>query len=256
MKFSGRTQMLSGTLAESTLVLAKELGFDGVEICLFNRDWSFVTLDQQSVLELCKKTADLGLFGNSLSHHGDYLYDDKIFERIQNFLPCAAVLDNPVFIISGCVKDINRADEWQQVVQRTKKLANLARSCGVKLALEFEPGFVIGTTSELCRLIDDVASPSLAANLDLGHAFICDPDMFESIRDLGPRIAHCHIEDMKRGIHDHKLPGEGDMDLPAVFRALEKSGFDGSLSLDLYSYDYAKVARDALKVLRPYGLFF
>jgi sugar phosphate isomerase/epimerase len=57
---------------------------------------------------------------------------------------------------------------------------------------------------------------------------------------------------MKKGIHDHVVPGEGDMDLGSIFKALHSTGFDGSLSLDLYKYEYVEVARKSLKVLRNY----
>jgi sugar phosphate isomerase/epimerase len=133
--------------------------------------------------------------------------------------------------------------------QRTRLLVEAAEACGVTLANEFEPGFVIGSTMELLRLFKALPSPNLGANLDLGHAFICDPDPLESIRQLGSKIVHCHVENMPRGVHDHLLPQEGDLDLKTCLEVLAQVGFEGGLALDLYKYDYEAVAPEALQYL-------
>jgi ribosomal protein S12 methylthiotransferase accessory factor len=41
------------------------------------------------------------------------------------------------------------------------------------------------------------------------------------------------VEDMPRGRHEHRAPGEGDMDLPAVLGALRDVGYAGLVSLEL-----------------------
>jgi sugar phosphate isomerase/epimerase len=125
-----------------------------------------------------------------------------------------------------------------------------AEAQDIILAIEFEPNFVVGSTADLLRLFDEIPSPHLAANLDLGHVFLCDPDPLASIAQLGKKIVHCHIEDMPAGVHDHRLPGEGDMNLPAFLRALCDVSFTGGMALDLYAYDYEAVAAGAVKVLR------
>jgi len=118
------------------------------------------------------------------------------------------------------------------------------------MAEEFEPGFVVGTTAQLLQLFSEVNSPALAANMDLGHVFLCDPDPVAAILEVGDRIVHCHIEGMAAGVHDHLLPQEGDMDLEAYLEALNTAGYDGPLSLDLYKHDYEVVAPDAIAHIR------
>ncbi|MFP3896419.1 MAG: sugar phosphate isomerase/epimerase family protein [Anaerolineales bacterium] len=100
----------------------------------------------------------------------------------------------------------------------------------------------MGTIKELLQLFDQIPSPNLAANVDLGHAFLCDPQPFQAIRELGDKIVHCHISNMPLGKHDHLIPQEGDMDLDAYLQALAATGFDRVLALDLYKYDYETVA--------------
>jgi sugar phosphate isomerase/epimerase len=136
------------------------------------------------------------------------------------------------------------------MVARTRQLVSLAEICGVRLAQEFEPGFIVGSTADVLRLFEAIPSPNLVANLELGHVFLCDPDPLEAIRQLGPRIVHGHIENMAAGVHNHLLPQEGDIDLSAYLRALKEVGFAGALALDLYQHDYEAVSPAALDFLR------
>ena len=45
-----------------------------------------------------------------------------------------------------------------------------------------------------------------------------------------------HVEDIKGRIHDHLIPGLGDIDFAAAVAALRESGYDGFLTLELYPY--------------------
>jgi sugar phosphate isomerase/epimerase len=128
-----------------------------------------------------------------------------------------------------------------RMVSRTVALVEVAAECDVVLAEGFEPGFIVGSTADLVQLFDEIPLRHLAANLDLGHVFLCDPDPMDSIAQLGDKIVHCHVENMRASVHDHLLPQEGDMDLGAYVRALADVGFDGGLALDVYKCDYEAV---------------
>ncbi|MGB8198633.1 MAG: sugar phosphate isomerase/epimerase, partial [Pseudonocardiaceae bacterium] len=41
------------------------------------------------------------------------------------------------------------------------------------------------------------------------------------------------VEDMPRGRHEHRAPGEGDMDFPAVLGALTEVGYTRLVSVEL-----------------------
>jgi len=192
----------------------------------------------------------LGLRPHSVSYHKDYVYDDRQFDLTRRAIGLAPEFGAQVFVFSGPFRRTGDAAEWERMVERTRQLARLAESRGVTLAEEFEPGFVVGSTADLLRLFEEVGSDSLAANLDLGHAFLCDPDPLGAIRRLAPRIVHGHIENMRAGVHEHLLPHEGDMNLADYLRALARAGFQGGLALDLYKHDYEAVAPDAIAYLR------
>ena len=246
MKILGRTQMLSQYSLIDSLEIIKELGFDGVEICVERQDWSLINLDSLPVNAIREQVSKLNLAPYSFSLHQDYIYNDELFEMTKAAIRMTPALGTNIFVFGVTKKKTKDKYEWQRMVDRTRILTALAEDSGVILAKEFEPGFVVGSTQQLIRLFEEIPSPHLAANLDLGHIFICDHQPVESIHQLGEKIVHCHISGMPAGVHDHVLMSEGDMDLPIYLRALKEIGFNQGLALDLYKYDYEAVAKESV----------
>ena len=250
MRILGRTQMLeTNTLAEAIEQIGA-LGFDGAEICLERRDWSVYPFDKGEARAAKEAVERAGLTYRSLSFHQDYIYNDDKLAETKRIIPLTRDVGADVFVFSGCKKVSRDKAEWNRAVARTRELVRVAEDSDVTLALEFEPDFVIGSTAELLRLFDEVDASCLCANLDLGHVFLVDDDPLGSILTLGTKIAHCHIENMGTGVHRHRLPWDGDMDLQAYIDALKQSGFAGGMALDMYDCDYAAVAGDSISYLR------
>lgn len=250
MKLLGRTQPLAKYPIRECLRVIRDLGFDGVEICLENPDLDPARLTAALAHDVRDAVARLGLSPHSVSWHRDYVYDDEAFALTRQAIALTPEFGTRIFVFGGPCRRSGDAAEWRLLVDRTRELVALAATCGVTLAEEFEPGFVVGSTADLLRLFAEIPSPHLAANLDLGHAFLCDPEPLAAIRKLGGKIVHCHVENMRAGVHDHLLPQEGDMDLRAYLEALAGTGFTGGLALDLYKHDYERVAPAAIAHLR------
>ena len=246
MKILGRTQMLSQYSILDSLEVIKKLGFDGVEICVERKDWSLDDLNSIPVEAIRERVDELNLAPHSFSLHQDYVYDDELFKMTKTAIQMTPSMGTNIFVFSGAKKRTGDKNEWNRMVDRTRILTSIAEDCGVVLAKEFEPEFVVGSTQELIQLFEEVPSPHLAANLDLGHVFICDSQPLDSIPQLSEKIIHCHISGMPEMIHDHLLMSEGDMDLPVYLHALKDIGFNGGMALDLYKYDYEAVAEESI----------
>jgi sugar phosphate isomerase/epimerase len=69
-------------------------------------------------------------------------------------------------------------------------------------------------------------------------------------------LANVHLEGMRTGVHDHLLPGEGDLDLAEAVRALQRIGYAGPANLELSRHSHAAVetARRALAFFAPLGV--
>jgi sugar phosphate isomerase/epimerase len=115
-------------------------------------------------------------------------------------------------------------------------LDHAARAPQVRVGLEYEPGFYLGDLASTLRVVRELGHPLLGFNLDVGHAWCVGDDLEKAIGEAGPRIWNLHVEDIKGRVHEHLVPGRGDLDFTAMFKALERIRYDRFLTLELYPY--------------------
>ncbi len=139
-------------------------------------------------------------------------------------------------------------------VEVLKPLAEHADNLGVLLLIEPEPGLLLETTDQYLEVADRLDAPSIGLNFDVGHAFCVSEDLPRSIAKLAPHIRHYHLEDIAASrVHHHLVPGTGAIDFAEVVGAIQRTGYDGWLTVELYPFldDPDAAARGALEVLRP-----
>ena len=158
------------------------------------------------------------------------------------------------------MENVDDESAWKWLVSGCRKLSVYAEKHKIPLAFEPEPGMFIETLSLYQKLKKDVGNDIFGLTLDLGHAFLAeDVTVGESIRMFRYDIKNIHIEDMKKGKHEHLFFGEGDMNFPEIFRALKETGYDGPINVELSRHNHnavevAKRARDfLLKIEGLYG---
>ena len=132
------------------------------------------------------------------------------------------------------------------------ELLDYAAERSIRIGIEYEPGLLIERYEELAALIDAMGSPNLGANLDLGHSHVLGEDPETVIGGLGSRIFHVHIEDIKGTKHYHLIPGTGDMDIPKLLATLTRHGYEGFVTVELYTYPDRpeQAATEAFEFLR------
>jgi sugar phosphate isomerase/epimerase len=148
----------------------------------------------------------------------------------------------------------SRAAAIDLFVEVLKPLAEHAHDAGVLLLIEPEPGLLIETTDEYLEVADRVDAPSIGLNFDVGHAFCMGEDLPRQIAKMAPHTRHYHLEDIAATrVHHHLVPGTGAIDFAGVVAAIEATGYDGWLTVELYPFvddpDAAAIA--ALDVLKP-----
>ncbi len=108
------------------------------------------------------------------------------------------------------------------------------RASGLVPSLEPEPGMAIEDLASFQRLRDALGADAPELTFDIGHAYVNESEPVPALID---RFANClrqvHLEDMKRGVHDHLVPGEGDVDFAADLAALADSDFRGAVCFEL-----------------------
>jgi sugar phosphate isomerase/epimerase len=251
MKTGYRTSPYSKLDILNALHKIAEAGYDGVELCLENPDCRVDQLDASAISRIKDGLAENRLGLASLSWHGNYLVDEKVFAGLRKAIPITRRMDCDILILStGPIKD--KPAQWKALVARTKELLKIAEGHQVTLAMEPEPNFVCETTDDGIRLAEETGSPRMAVNLDIGHAHITDTSIADSIKKLGGLLVHTHIEDIKDKVHKHLPPWEGDIDFRAVARALQEARYDGYLVADLFASDPAVVAKPTRAFLQGF----
>ncbi|PSK98050.1 sugar phosphate isomerase/epimerase [Murinocardiopsis flavida] len=143
---------------------------------------------------------------------------------------------------------------WDRLVRATEELLDDAARHGVALGFEPEPGMFVDTIAGYERLRDLLGAPAgFGICLDLGHC-VCTESA--AVPDCVARVAAdlvaVQIEDMRRGVHEHREFGTGDIDFPPVLAALAAAGYTGLVGIELPRHAHAApaVAARSLAFLR------
>jgi sugar phosphate isomerase/epimerase len=123
----------------------------------------------------------------------------------------------------------------------------------MRLAFEPEPGMYIDTMAKFEELHRRVNHGAFGLTLDMGHLHCMgETPIAAHIEHWKDRLWNVHIEDMRRGVHEHLMFGEGDMDFPPILQALQAIGYDGGVHVELsrHSHDAVNTARRALAFLQ------
>ena len=123
----------------------------------------------------------------------------------------------------------------------------------VRWAFEPEPGMFIDTMDKFSELFERVDRANFGLTLDIGH-LQCNGELpiSDYIRKWRDRLWNVHIEDMKRGVHDHLLFGEGEIVFEDVFKGLRDINYQGGLYVELsrHSHNAVEVARRSVEFFR------
>lgn len=127
---------------------------------------------------------------------------------------------------------ISRGEARRWLYDGLAELGARAQARGVTLALEPEPGHLVETCADYGALAPRL--PGLALALDVGHLLVTgEADPPAAVLAWRDRLGTVAIEDMKRGVHVHRMFGEGDLDLPATLGALHAIEFDRLICVEL-----------------------
>ena len=142
-----------------------------------------------------------------------------------------------------------------RLVSGCRQLADYAAQRSVRLAFEPEPGMFIDTVDKFAELYERVGRPNFGLTIDIGHLHCQGETPIKGfLRHWKDIIWNIHIEDMKCGIHDHLMFGEGEIDFPPVLQTLQEIGYSGGVYVELsrHSHDAVETARKALAFLKAH----
>ncbi len=134
---------------------------------------------------------------------------------------------------------VERAEAMVWLVDGLQQVGEYAARQHVSIAFEPEPGMLIDSMTAWEELLAQSRMHDLCLTLDVGHLH-CQGEgpIDEVIGRWASRLVNVHIEDMKAGVHEHLMFGEGQVDFPAVFRGLSRIGFAGGVHVELSRHSH------------------
>jgi len=161
-----------------------------------------------------------------------------------------------VSLWSGTADDNAPAKElFARLIKGVRELLDFAGEKGVRLAFEPEPGMFIDTMTKFAQLHREMAHPQFGLTLDVGHIHcLGDGSIDDHIQQWCKVLWNVHIEDMRCGVHEHLMFGEGEMDFGPIFQALREIDYAGPVHVELprHSHNAVEVARRSFEFLRRF----
>ena len=197
-------------------------------------------------------------------HHPSFIEPDASYRhrRIEytraSIEAAAALGQSYISIEPGGPLPENKSLVWglNRFEEALRRLLPVARKADVRLLVEPEPELLVETSEQFLDLMERIDSPYVQCNFDAGHFYCVGEDPAELVSQLAPYTAHYHLEDIPADrTHEHTQLGDGAMDIEGFLTAVEDSGYDGFVTVELYPYEStaAETARESMEYLMNHG---
>jgi sugar phosphate isomerase/epimerase len=138
-----------------------------------------------------------------------------------------------------------QAEDYRRGADNLREAGEIAKNSGVVLMLEFMRGSTFaGTLPTALNLTRAAANPHVKPMFDFYH-FWAGLSKFEDLELIHPsEIHHVHFQDvpdMPRELLDsttREIPGRGVSPLVKILQALQKKGYSGPLSVEVFYSKY------------------
>lgn len=220
--------------------MAKDLGFDGIEIRGLGKDIFAVQAQpftESQLPETVKKLAKLRLEIPCLSSGCCLKFAERAEQNhleIVQYIELASRLGTPFIRILADLEPYPMGEVDDEVVfAALQRLIPIAEEKGVTLLIETNG--VYCDTARLRTLLDRLASDTVAALWDTHHPYRFGGESpGKTVHNLGAYIKYAHIKDsiMDNGAVHYRMMGEGDMPIDEMMRALRSINYEGFVSLE------------------------
>lgn len=256
MRFGMNLLLWTGEMNDGmmpVLEMLKRIGYDGVEIPIFNpalnyADWG-KRLDSLGLQRtaVTVRTADDNPISSDASVRG------RGIEATNRVLDCCAAvgathLVGPFHSALGHFSGKGAtADEWKWGVDSMRRVAEHAGKAGVILGVEclnrFET-YLLNTHADSAKFVREVNHPNCRMMYDTFHANIEEKDITLAIHGCADVLCHVHISE-----NDRSTPGKGNVRWAENFDALRQINYSGWLMVEAFGLALPELAA-ATKIWR------
>ena len=136
---------------------------------------------------------------------------------------------------------------WSLAVNDLRKLGDLAKSKGMRIAFEpMSQGQWINTWQQGWQMVKDVDHPQVGLVLDASHIFLAGADLDGIDKIPSARIFLCEVSDFpdanlerREMLRNYRLfPGEGTRPIRPLVERVMATGYQGPFSAEVFSARY------------------
>lgn len=126
---------------------------------------------------------------------------------------------------------------WLTAQRALEKIGELGEAAGVTFCVENlntvvdHPGVPLARAKDTLALVEGVGHPNVRMMLDLYHAQIGEGNLVELIRRCGDAIGEVQVADVPGRCE----PGTGEINYPAIAKALRDIGFAGTVGMEAFA---------------------
>jgi hexulose-6-phosphate isomerase len=243
----------SGTPAAECMAIAKEAGFEGIELGLNETGEVSLKSTEKELFDLKSKAADLGIKIPSVATGLYWSYpptsEDKSIRNkaksiIKKQLETAAILGaDTILVVPGAVgvdfipdcRVVSYDMAYDNALEFMNELKSEAEKLKVSIGIENVWNKFLLSPLEMRDFIDKINSDYVGAYLDVGNVIYTGyPEQW--VRILGKRIKKLHFKDFRRSVGT--LSGfvdllAGDVNYPEVIKALDEIGYTGYVTAEM-----------------------
>jgi len=269
MKFAFSANAFTRYSLFETIKIVTALGYEGIEIMADVPHAFPLHLSDRDIGEIRSALSDTDLAVanvNAFMHHADgdtyhpsWIENDPALraKRVDYTLRCielAEKLGAPTISTEpgGPLQDISREQGLELFLEGLKKVEQRALDKGIRVLIEPEPGLLIENSAQFLELFQNLNANAFGLNFDVGHFYCVGEDPVVLIKKLKDHTHHFHLEDIaSTREHYHLMLGRGAIDLPAVLNTIDAIGYDGFVTVELYTYaeQPGEAAFDAFRYL-------
>ncbi|WP_319498217.1 TIM barrel protein [uncultured Cohaesibacter sp.] len=138
---------------------------------------------------------------------------------------------------------------WLKARDTLARVADMAEEEGVVFTLENlnlpvdHPGTPFARAEDTLALVSSVNHPRLRLNLDLYHVQIGEGNLIETCKACLPWIGEVQVADVPGRCE----PGTGEINYPAIARALANMGYSGPVGMEAFAKADVEKALEAFK---------
>ena len=245
---------VTGPEHDATFELLREIGYDGVEIPIFDSE-----VDKYGRLGRRLEQLELAALGVGARSEEDSPISSDAEVRACGLAAtktaidaCAALgahtlcgpLEAPLGFFSGAGPT---REERERSAESLRAAAEYAATRDVTIVIEYLNRFemyLVNCAEDAAALVRDVDHPNCRLMYDTFHAHIEEADPRAALQSCADVLVHFHASENNRG-----TPGSGQVDWDTTFDALGEIGYDGWVVIEAFGDSLPDLAA-ATKVWR------